>query len=200
MRPLALALAVAVTGVAGPARAAPALTLNGVSIDGATGQRFENATVIIDEKGGVHIQAVGYAVKATGQSPVATAAIDQPGAPGRLSRRYFLVTEHAAPGTQFDLAVFINARWIREVKASEPQVVMEITRYLRPGTNKLVLAATKRMQEERTSTSPEVALNVVVGEGNVGGDHVMIDNPLVEARRTAAETQDRIEEYLLEAR
>ena len=64
---------------------------------------------------------------------------------------------------------------------------MEITRFLRPGPNKLVLAATKRVQEERASVSPEVALNVVVGEGNVGGDHVMIDTPLVEARRTAAE-------------
>jgi hypothetical protein len=40
----------------------------------------------------------------------------------------------------------------------------------------------------------------VVGEGNVGGDHVMIDNPLVEMTRTAAEIDDRTDEYVLEAR
>ncbi len=212
MRPPALVIAAALAAVAGPARAAPAVTLNGTPIDGATGQRFEHATVVIDEQGDVHILAAGYAVKTAGPaagaaprpavaSPAATAgAVEATGGTERLSQRYFLVTEHAAPGTQFDLAVFVNARWIREVKASEPQVVMEITRYLRPGPNKLVLAATKRVEGERASISPEVALNVVVGEGNVGGDHVMIDTPLVEARRTAAETEDRIEEYSLVAR
>jgi len=45
-----------------------------------------------------------------------------------------------------------------------------------------------------------VALKVVVGEGNVGGEHVMIDNPLVEMTRTAAEVEDRTEEFVVEAR
>lgn len=203
MRPLAIALAAALTGAAGPARAAPAVTLNGVPIDGATGQRIENATVVIDEKGAVHIEAAGYAVKTPavpGARPPAPAAIEPAAGDGQLARRYFLVTEHAAPGTPFDLAVFINSQWIREVKAVEPQVVMEITRYLRPGPNRLVLATTRRAQEERASASPEVALKVVVGEGSVGGDHVTIDAPLVEASRTAAEREDRSEEFVVEAR
>ncbi len=79
MRPLAIALAAALTGAAGPARAAPAVTLNGVPIDGATGQRIENATVVIDEKGAVHIEAAGYAVKTPavpGARPPAPAAIE----------------------------------------------------------------------------------------------------------------------------
>ena len=45
-----------------------------------------------------------------------------------------------------------------------------------------------------------MALKVVIGEGNVGGDHVMIDNPLVELTRTAAELDDRTEEHVLVAR
>ena len=77
---------------------------------------------------------------------------------------------------------------------------MEVTKYLRPGPNKLVLAATKRIQGDRLSYSRDVALKVVVGEGNVGGDHVMIDNPLVEMTRTAAEIEDRTEEHVVEAR
>lgn len=212
MRSLATLAAAALLGAAGPALAGPALTLNGVSIDGITSQRFENCTVVVDEKGNVHIEAKGYAVRALdggeARPAAAPAEVAAPRAsaapaearPARLTRRYFLATEHAAPGTQYDLAVFINAQWIREVKASEPQVVMEITRYLRPGPNKLVVAATKRIQGERLSTSRDVALKVVVGEGDAGGEHVMIDQVLVEARRTAAETDDRTEEYVFEAR
>ena len=64
----------------------------------------------------------------------------------------------------------------------------------------VTLAATKRIVGDRTSYSRDVTLRVVVGEWNVGGDHVMLDNPLVEMTRTAAEIEDRTEEYVLEAR
>jgi hypothetical protein len=215
MRTLALALAAAALAAASPAAAAPSITLNGVNIDGITGQRFENCTVVIDEKGNLHIEAKGYAVKATGEDPArapaaspkprpalapASADVRPASAPGKLTRRYFLATEHAEPGTQYDVAIFINAQWIREVRSTEGQVVMEITKYLRPGRNKIVLAATKKIQGERLSASRDVALKIVIGEGNVGGDHVMIDNPLVEMTRTAAEIDDRTEEHVVEAR
>jgi len=222
MRALGTLAAVALLGAA-PALAGPSITLNGVSIDGITGQRFENCTVVIDEKGNVHIEAKGYSVRAVGDPegrpaappstpapavaprapPAAPAAVTTPAAdarPQKLTRRYFLATEHASPGTQYDLAIFINAQWIREVKASDPQVVLEITRYLRPGRNKVVFAATKRIQGERLSTSRDVTLKVVLGEGDSGGEHVMIDQVLVETKRTAAETEDRTEEYVFEAR
>ena len=103
MRTLALALAAA---LAAPALASPGLTLNGVPIDGVTGQRIENATVVIDERGDVHIQADGWVARGAASPALRSAAVSQPGV---LSRRYFLVTQHAAPGTQYDLAVFVNA-------------------------------------------------------------------------------------------
>ena len=213
MRPLALLLAAAVAAAASPASAAPpSVTLNGIPIDGVTSQKFENCTVTIDAQGNIHIEAKGYAVKGGDARPPAGGApqVDpakrpavadvRPGPPGKLSRRYFLATDHPAPGTQYDLAIFINAQWIREVKASERQAVMEITKYLRPGSNKVTLAATKRIQGERLSYSKDVQLRVVIGEGNAGGDHVMIDRPLVETARTAAEIEDRTEEFVVEAR
>jgi hypothetical protein len=217
MRALLLLVAAALAGGSARAGAPPSITLNGVPIDGVTSQRFENCTVTIDERGNVHIDAKGYVVKgadapagptgptgptgATGATGPAKTAAATDGRPvnGKLSRRYFLATEHAAPGTQYDLAIFINAQWIREVKATERQAVMEITKYLRPGPNKVTLAATKRAGGERVS-SPDVQLRVVIGEGNVGGDHVLIDVPLVEAVRTAAETEDRTEEFVVDAR
>ena len=207
MRPLASIVALALAGGAVPASAA-SVTLNGVNIDGVTSQKFENCTVTIDAQGNVHIEAKGYAVKNGGPSsstdPAArttTAARTDARPPtGKLTRRYFLATEQTPPGTQYDLAIFINAQWIREVKASEPQLVMEITKYLRPGANKVTLAATKRIAGDRLAYGSDVQLKVVIGEGNVGGGHVMIDLPLVETARTAAEIDDKTEEFVVEAR
>lgn len=210
MRALALLVAVGLAGTAGGASAAPSLTLNGVAIDGITDQRFENCTVVIDAQGNVHIEAMGYAVKGaeetrpaeppSGGPRTTPAALDGQATTGKLTRRYFLVTEHTPPGTQYDLAIFINAQWIREVKASEPQVVMEVTKYLRPGPNKVTLSATKRIAGERLAHGSDVQLRVVIGEGNVGGGHVMIDAPLVETARTAADVEDRTEEFVVVAR
>jgi hypothetical protein len=211
MRPLALLVALALAGGAVPAAAGPAITLNGIPIDGVTGQKFENCTVTIDALGDVHIEAKGYAVKtsagadaaARGAAATRTAAATPAGAApaaGKVTRRYFLVTEHTPPGTQYDLAIFINAQWIREVKASEPQLVLEITKYLHPGPNKVTLAATKRISGDRLAYGSDVQLKVVIGEGNVGGGHVMIDVPLVEMARTAAEIEDRTEEFVVDAR
>ena len=210
MSALSLALAAALA-VSGAAVTGPSVTLNGVPIDGATSQRFDNATVVIDEKGNIHIEVKGYAVRTDDGTParpstpagpkpaVATApATTAAPQPPIVTRRYFLATEHTPPGTGYDLAIFINAQWIREVKANEPQVVMEITKYLRPGPNRLVLSATKR--PERPSTSKDVVLRVLVGEGNIGGDHVMLENTLVEMVRNAAETGDRTEEFSIDAR
>jgi hypothetical protein len=214
MRLLALSLVAATLAVGGRAAAAPSITLNGVNVDGVKSQKFENCTVVIDEHGNVHIQAKGYAVKSQGdaaRTPVLPAQAGSGGGlqarpggndagPGRVTRRYFIATEQTPPGTQYDLGIFINAQWIREVKGSERQAVMEITKYLRPGPNKITLVATKRIVGERLAFTRDVALRVVVGEGNVGGDHVMIDVPLVEMSRTAAESEDKSEEFVIEAR
>ncbi len=215
MRPLAPCLAAVALAAASPAAAGPSVTLNGVNIDGATNQTFENCTVVIDAQGNVHIQAKGYAVKSSGGDagraalPPAQAgsgggiqgrAVAGDAAPARITRRYFIATEQTPPGTQYDLGIFINAQWVREVKASERQAVMEITKYLRPGQNKITLAATKRIVGERLAFTRDVALRVVIGEGNVGGDHVMIDVPLVEMARTAAESDDKTEEFMIDAR
>ena len=209
MRPLALALTAALAGASGPAAAAPTISLNGENIDGVTDQRFENATVVIDAQGNLDIQVKGYAVR-TREEVVKPPRAQPAGGvafangavtiAGKLSRRYFVAVENSPPGTQYDMAIFVNAQWIREVKSSEPSAVLEITKYLRPGQNKVTLAATKRIQGQRLAYGSDVMTKVVCGEGNVGGDHVMIDVPLFEATRTAAETEDKTEEFVFDAR
>jgi hypothetical protein len=219
MRPLAIAIAAALAGLPARAPAAPAITLNGVNIDGVTSQRFDNCTVVIDGMGNVDIQAKGYAVRTSEEpprtkpqqagsgggiataKPVGAAAASPAGAPpAKVSRRYFIAVENSPPGPQYDLGIFVNAQWIREVKSNEPQAVLEITKYLRPGQNKVTLAATKRLSGDRLAFSKDVALRVVGGEGNIGGDHLMIDVPLFETARTAAEMDDKTEEFVFDAR
>jgi hypothetical protein len=197
-----LALAVPSTGTAGPA-----VTLNGVNINGIANQKFENVNVIIDAQGNLEIQAKGYAVRTASSAsapPDAGAAPLGPArapTPAHLTRRYFLATEQSIPdGTQYDVEVFINASWIRVVRSADPQVVTEITRYLRPGANKLTLSCAKKLQgAERRHLGADVTLRVVVGAGNVGGDHVMIDDPLAVMTRTAAEVDDKVEEFVFDA-
>jgi hypothetical protein len=224
-----LSLAVAPPAQAGPAQPAPSISLNGVAIDGITNQKFENVTVVIDGQGNVDIRAKGYAARVTGTTtvpqpapaaapnqaatnqpvpaPVTAAAPVRPATAGtaaqaRLTRRYFLATEQSQPdGTQFDVEVFINASWIRVLKSADPQVVTEITRYLHPGPNKVTFSCVKRLQGvERRNYGRDVTLRVVVGEGNVGGEHVMIDDALVVMTRNAAEVDDKVEEFTFEAR
>lgn len=219
MRPLARLLAAAALTVAsGSATAAPTISLNGINIDGVVSQRFENCTVVIDAQGNINIEAKGYAARRAGAADGRAASLPAvplespppapapaPGAPAaepaKLTRRYFLATEQTRPdGTQYDVEVFVNAQWIRQLKSNEAQVVLEVTKYLRPGGNKVVLAARKVVGAERVSTSPDVTFQVIIGEGNTGGDHVMIDNPLVRMKRTAAETENVTQEFTLFAR
>lgn len=177
---------------------AGSLYLNGVNIDGVTNQKFEKCTVRIDEKGNVFIEAPGYQVKAVeGGKPKA----GDDSASTRVTRRYFLVTEQALPGmAEFDVDVYINAKWYRTLKSGEDQIVSEITKQLLPGKNTVVLTARKVAGTPRKSFSPEHFLRVIIGEGDMGGDNVMIDKAMVKFERTAAETSDVSQEFVITTR
>jgi hypothetical protein len=191
--------------------------LNGVQIDGVTQQKFEKATVLIDEKGDVYIDAPGYAARIVtppsapapaapapaASTPPAAPAATAPGAeaPARLTQRYFLVTQQSVPGmAEYDIDVYINSKWIRKLRGSEDQVIQDVTRNLQPGKNTILLTARKTSAGERKSYSPQHTFKVIIGEGNVGGDNVMIDNPVIQFQRTAADTQDVSEEFTLTTR
>jgi hypothetical protein len=221
MRQLGTLIAAAIACAAAPASAS--VYLNEVNIDGVVGQRFDNCTVIIDERGNVRIEAKGYAVKVDGgeggpsapqgntappggtsgggaAAPGYTAGTSAP-AQGRLSRRYFLVAEQSVEGgTQYEVDVFVNAQWIRKIQGTDGALPIEVTKYFRPGQNRVFLAAKKLVVGDRRYYTRDVWMKVVIGEGNVGGDHVMIDSALVVMTRTAADMDDRNEEYVVDAR
>ncbi|MCC7069695.1 MAG: hypothetical protein IT383_00120 [Deltaproteobacteria bacterium] len=194
MRTAVIALAALVSA---PAAAKGAVFLNGVNIDGVTNQKFENVTVTIDDKGNVLIQAKGYEI----QTPTTTPKAPPTAAAGPVSKRYFLVSETAGLGlAQYDVDVFVNSTWIKRVSSNDAQAVVEISRWLKKGKNSVHFAATKVMGAERKSSSPSHYLKIYIGEGNIGGNNVMIDNALVEYKRDASEVGNFADELAIEGR
>jgi hypothetical protein len=186
--------------VAFPVQAKAGVFLNGVNIDGVTNQKFDNVTVVIDDKGNVLIQAKGYEVKQADPKPAATTPAPDA---GPVTKRYFLVSEIAGIGmAQYDIDVFVNSVWIKRVSSTDPQAqsVVEISRHLRKGKNTIHFTATKNIGTERKSASPTNYVKVYIGEGNIGGNNVMIDNPLVEYKRDASETQNFADEFVIEGK
>jgi hypothetical protein len=171
--------------------------LNGVKIDGVVNQKFEKATVRIDEKGNVLIEAPGYAVKQLEGGP---SDVPAP-ASGTINKQYFLVTEQNVVGmTEYDVDMYVNSKWVRKLKSTEDQIVSDITKNLVPGKNSVMFIAKKVATEARKSLSANHFFRIIIGEGTMNGDHVMIDNPVVRFERTAANADDMSKEFSLTAR
>lgn len=172
-----------------------------LTVQGLEGITFEKCTWVKIEAGGdVKVECPGYDLQAAApQASDAAKGLDV--VPGRISKRYWLVTEQKEQGaTQFDIDVYVNSKWIKRFKNDDEQIVLEITKHLVPGKNKILFAATKNAADGRKSSSPNTYYRIVVGEGEVGGGNVMIDNPLIDLRRTAAEAENVTEERELVAR
>ncbi len=176
--------------------------LNGVNVDSLRSQTFEKCrSVRIDERGNVNLDCPGYQVEQPAAVPAAAPALAAPVAPAALTRRYWLVSEERdGAATQYEIDVFVNGKFVRKVRGGETQVALEITKSLHPGLNKILFAATKHAEQGRASVSPSSWLKLVVGEGEAGADSITIDNPLVESRRTAADTDNVNEEFTLQGR
>lgn len=175
--------------------------LNGTRIDGVTNQKFDNVSVEIDAHGNVHITAKGYAVEGAKAKVKATEPVKVSGPVGQPpTRRYWIVTEKIPGKTQYDVDLFVNGKWVRKFLDDEKHTVLEVTSHLKTGPNRLVFRAKKVMAGgERISQSPQHYFRIVVGEGKVGGRNVMITRTLIDYRRTALETQDFNDEYVLSA-
>ena len=90
--------------------------LNGVNIDSLRGQSFEKCkTVKIDDRGDVFLDCPGYQVQQ--QAPPATPAPVVPAAVATaITKHYWMVSEDAnSAQAQYDLDVFINAKWVRKI-------------------------------------------------------------------------------------
>ncbi len=194
-RLLSLSLCAALLVISAKAEAA-SVYLNGVNIDGVTGQTFNHCTVQIDGKGDVFITAKGYQVQSVGGGEAAPASPTpnvpppapvvtntQPAAPaaptapvaqqsaitptGPITMRYWLVSETAVPGmSQYDIDIYINNSHVKRISSKDQQVVMDVTKYMKAGNNIVYLVAKKNLTAGRLSTSPQHYLKVIIGESS----------------------------------
>ena len=184
---------------------AASVFLNGVNIDGVRAQNFEKCRAArVDDKGNVYLECPAYQAESIGSAGAAAATlptISVAGAslvPARLSKHYFLVTEqNDGAAAQYDVDVYVNSKWVRKVRSGDEQIVLDISRYLSPGANKLLFAATKRVSKAGAPTS---FVRLIVGEGESSGSQVLIDNPLLECKRSGVELDNVNEEFTLQAR
>lgn len=163
-----------------------------LSVQGLEGVTFEKCTwVKVTSTGDVKVECPGYDLKPAVPAAEAVKAPE----PAQVKKAYWLVTEQAERGaTQFDIDIYINSKWIKRVKNDDDQLVMDVSEYLIPGVNKVLFTAKKNLTGGRRSISPNVFYRIVIGGGQAGGGNVVIDNPVVDVRRTAAESEDVIEE------
>jgi hypothetical protein len=189
--------------LAAPAGAA-GLFVNGVQADGIRNTAFQNCDVRIDDQGNIHITAKGYSVTAVGGSGTpAPATSTAPAATSAAapSQRYFLVGLAGRPGeSQWEIDVFINSKFVRKVNGREPQISVEVTKYLQVGRNTVHLQAARVMPLGPRSSSPQAFVEVVVGEGNHSGGALLVNNPIVRYRKTAAESGTEVRDFVLVAR
>lgn len=169
--------------------------VNGVSVDGLTNHTFEKVTVRLDERGNVQIDAPGYSVKKVNLSGAAEKPKAQDGA---ITQKYFLVTEQSPPGmTEYEIDLFLNGKFMRTLKSGDEQLVLDITRQLKPGQNLVIAQAKKRYADPSSprSLSKSHVFRVIIGEGNTSNDQVTIEKQVVTFTRTAADTNDVTQEF-----
>lgn len=189
-RLLALVIVLAMGGVA----EARDVYLNGVKLDPNVilkNQTFPACEVKFDADGNVFITAKGFKVQVTATENAKPEDNTPPSADGKLAKRYWLVSKHNKKGqAQYDVDIFVNDTFVKKVRANDDATVLEVTKFVKAGANKVRLVAVKNLGDRRLSSSVVDFLEIVVGEGAVGGGTVTIDKAVVSYKRTAAEVGD----------
>src|SRR4029453_18249947 len=91
---------------------------------------------------------------------------------------------------QYEVDVYLNGKFVKKVRAQDDPVILDVTKSVRPGVNEVKLIATKTMGDKRLSSSPTDTLEIVLGEGTVGGGTVSITKTVVSYVRSAQETSN----------
>jgi hypothetical protein len=200
-----LAVCAGLAGLVPGVASARDVYFNGVKLEPhvtVKNQTFANCEVRFDLDGNVYITAKGYKVSVTpsGNEPSGAAApSDQ--APAKVTKRYWLVApQPRRVVVQYDLEVYLNGTLVKRIRAGDDKAILEVTRYVRPGLNSVRVLAIKNLGNKRLSSSPQDVMELVVGEGVVGGGTVTIDRALVSYKRTAAETGNFADSYGFQSR
>lgn len=186
--------------LAAPLAGAREVYVNGVNVGSLRNQTFKDATVTIDEYGDIRIEAPRYQIELEDEKgQVLGSATGQDERAGRnplLQKRYFLAAQPADGGrAQFDIVVRINGIERRVIKAGDPEVIVEVSSWLRPGRNAIEISARKNLQGGRRSTSATDSVRVVVGPGHEEGKILKIDGVSADFKCDASQLADVVKSY-----
>lgn len=184
------------------------LFLNGVPIDGLINQTFVNVKVRIDAKGDVYIIGKQYRVKKKGQpanrpaprQPTANttptpAPRPRPVTGPRPTKKYVAVIQRSTTqGGGYEIHIKINGQLAKKVTIQNEQDVVNVTPYLRKGSNRVEIEAYKQTMKAGGSVS------VFIAPGKVDKGRVLISKPyLLKYKRTSAEKQNFRHIYNIDA-
>ena len=168
--------------------------VNGVNVDALRNQTFEDVTVFIDAQGNVRVDAPQYEIEVVDQGPSATPPTNTgttppvkpvaspptttetgaplPGSSGVAAGSWWLVTEDNGSGGH-SVSVYLNGVLARKVRSGEPQLIDDITGWLKPGSNQVRIVSDSRSASGGT-------LYVYLGTGNNDSGTVVMDPPKVQ--------------------
>ena len=211
LRFVLVALVAGVLGVAGWVRGGRHVLLHGVGLGGVevVDQKFGNGEVRFDGDGHVPLSAPGVDSRKRDARPARQPAAGRGSAKrddrraARLTKRYYLAHQGDRAGkVQYDVAVYINGKRIASFPSGADDGVVEVTRHLKPGANRVRVVATKRLGKsgKRRSFSPKDRLKIVVGEGEAVRGVVTIRRTVVQVERNASETGTFTDRFSFETR
>jgi hypothetical protein len=166
------------------------LYVNGVRATGLRSQQFEDADVRIDEHGDIHITAPRYVVQSLEpQQP--SAPSPQPQASAVTPGRYWLVTEdHRSSGHTVE--VFANGDLVRRVRSGEPQVILDLSPWLTPGSNNITFSALPGPQPGGG------ALHIYMGTGYNDAGVIRLHDPQIDyVRRSSDQAVGGMSDHVL---
>jgi hypothetical protein len=160
--------------------------INGVRADVLPEVTIANASVRFDAQGNVWVDAPGYKVQVLPPTEYAVARpADVPappppaGASAVTAGVWWLVTQDDASTGQV-VEVVVNGSLVRRVRSGDPQVILDIGPWLRPGANLVLM-------NPIPGTAGGGPLNVYIGRGSNLSGTIHLDNPDVNYARRASE-------------
>lgn len=169
---------------------AGSLYVNGVRADSLRGQEFKNVNVRIDANGDIYIDAKNYTIKAT--EPVPVNSPPPAVVAGVAAGRYWLVTEDNASAGH-TVEVRVNGVVVRTIRSGDPQVILDLAQFLRPGENQVTMAALPSPLPPSGGV-----MHLYVGPGRNDNGVVRIEKPPIDfQRRSSDDPAGKTQSYTL---
>lgn len=169
--------------------------LNGIDLDGVELPKavFDSCTVEFDAKGNIHINAPGFKIEA--KPADGKPATPPPGA--KLTQHYFVIAREPAGASGYEVAIYVNGDKVATVQHGALPLVMDITRWVKAGSNDLRLLASKK--SKRAGSAKQV-LQVELAEGDSKKGEAIVRKTLIQYQRSAAEKTSFQHRYTFTAR